>query len=89
MMISLAMYPVLHKINPSLAVGYVGLRFLEGFIFVINAVLLLILVTLSKDFTDLNFTVYDNLDSVIECYMTLDGSLIANFDMINNTNNGT
>ena len=55
MMISLALYPILHKKNSSLAIGYVGLRFLEGFIFVINAVLLLILVTLSKDFTDLNF----------------------------------
>ncbi|XMB67062.1 DUF4386 domain-containing protein [Mycoplasmatota bacterium zrk1] len=55
MMISLAMYPVLHKKNPSLAIGYVGLRFLEGFIFVINAVLLLVLVTLSKEFTDLDF----------------------------------
>lgn len=55
MMISLAMYPILHKKSPSLAIGYVGLRFLEGFIFVINAVLLLILVTLSKDFTDLDF----------------------------------
>ena len=55
MMISLALYPVLHKKNSSLAIGYVGLRFLEGFIFVMNAVLLLILVTLSKDYTDLDF----------------------------------
>jgi hypothetical protein len=55
MMISLALYPILHKKNSSLAVGYVGLRFLEGFIFVINAVLLLILVTLSKDISDLDF----------------------------------
>lgn len=55
MMISLALYPILHKKNSSLAIGYVGLRFLEGFIFVINAVLLLILVTLSKDLSDLDF----------------------------------
>ena len=55
MMISLALYPVLHKKNTSLAIGYVGLRFLEGFIFVINAVLLLVLVTLSKDISDLDF----------------------------------
>lgn len=55
MMISLVLYPILHKKNPSLALGYVGLRFLEGFIFVINAVLLLILITLSNDFTDISF----------------------------------
>jgi hypothetical protein len=55
MMISLAIYPILRKKNPSLALGYVGLRFLEGFIFVINAVMLLVLVTLSKDFTDIAF----------------------------------
>ena len=55
MMISLAIYPILYKKNPSLALGYVGLRFLEGFIFVINAVMLLILVTLSKDITDIGF----------------------------------
>ena len=55
MMISLALYPILHKKSPSLALGYVGLRFLESFIFIINAVLLLILVTLSKDFTDIDF----------------------------------
>ena len=55
MMISLAIYPVLHKKNSSLAVGYVGFRFLEGFIFVIEAVLLLVLVALSKNFTDLDF----------------------------------
>jgi len=55
MMISLALYPILHKKNPSLALGYVGLRFLEGFIFVINAVMLLVLVTVSKDITDSDF----------------------------------
>lgn len=55
MMISIALYPVLHKKNPSLAIGYVGLRFLEGFIFVINAVMLLMLISLSKDFSDLGF----------------------------------
>jgi hypothetical protein len=55
MMISLAIYPVLHKKNPSLALGYVGLRFLEGFIFIITAVMLLVLVTLSKDITDTGF----------------------------------
>jgi hypothetical protein len=54
-MISLAIYPVLHKKNPSLALGYVGLRFLEGFIFIITAVMLLVLVTLSKDITDTGF----------------------------------
>lgn len=55
MMISLAIYPVLHKKSPSLALGYMGFRFLEGFIFVINAVLILVLVALSKNFTDLEF----------------------------------
>lgn len=54
-MISLALYPILSKKSNSLAIGYVGLRFLEGFIFLINAVMLLILVSLSKDFTDLDF----------------------------------
>ena len=55
MMISLAFYPVLKKTHPSLALGYVGLRFIEGFIFIISSVILLTLVTLSKDFTDTSF----------------------------------
>ena len=55
MMISLAIYPILYKKNPSLALGYVGLRFLEGFIFIISSVLLLVLVTISEDITDISF----------------------------------
>ena len=55
MMISLAFYPVLKKTHPSLALGYVGLRFIEGFIFIISSVIILTLVTLSKDFTDTSF----------------------------------
>ncbi len=55
MMISLALYPVLKKKSPSLALGYVGLRFLEGFIFIINAVIFLMLITLSKDITNVEF----------------------------------
>ena len=49
MIISLAFYPVLKKKYPSLALGYVGLRFLEGFIFIINAVLYLSFIALSKN----------------------------------------
>jgi len=55
MMISIAFYPVLKKTHPSLALGYVGLRFVEAFIFIISAVILLTLVTLSKDFSDMSF----------------------------------
>ncbi len=55
MMISLAFYPVLKKKSSSLALGYVGLRFLEGFIFIINAVILLTLITLSKDIANADF----------------------------------
>lgn len=56
MIISIAFYPVLRKVNPSLAIGYVGLRFLEGFVFVINSVILLSLVTLSKGGFDVGFS---------------------------------
>ena len=52
MMISLALYPILKKKNTSLALGYVCLRFLEGFIFIINAVILLTLITLSNDISN-------------------------------------
>lgn len=55
MMISLAFYPILKKKSSSLALGYVGLRFIEGFIFIINAVILLTLITLSKDITNVEF----------------------------------
>ncbi|MCK4551586.1 MAG: DUF4386 domain-containing protein [Tenericutes bacterium] len=55
MMISLAFYPVLKKTHPSLALGYVGLRFIEGFIFIVSSVILLTLITLSKGYTDISF----------------------------------
>ncbi len=55
MIISLALYPVLKKKSPALALGYVGLRFMEGFIFIINAVVYLTFISLSKNILDTEF----------------------------------
>lgn len=47
---AIAIYPVLKKHNPSLAIGYFGARILEVGIFILSAISLLTLVTLSKAF---------------------------------------
>ena len=47
---AIAIYPVLRKHSPSLAIGYFGARILEVGIFILSAISLLTLVTLSKAF---------------------------------------
>lgn len=50
---AIGLYPVLKKHNESLALGYVGIRIVEGILFLIVAVTsLILLVTLSQEFVD-------------------------------------
>jgi hypothetical protein len=48
--ISISMYPILRKYNEGLAQGAVGFRIIEGVFHCIGAVLILLLVTLSRQF---------------------------------------
>lgn len=48
--IGIAVYPVLKKRNVSVAMGYFGSRIVESMIFVISAISLLLLLTLSREF---------------------------------------
>src|SRR4029079_16694827 len=47
---ALAVYPVLKKFSAPMAIGYFGARIVEFVIFIISAVSLLTLVTLSREF---------------------------------------
>jgi hypothetical protein len=47
--IALALYPVLRKYNPGLALGSVGFRFVEGSFYLAGAICLLLLVSLGQD----------------------------------------
>jgi hypothetical protein len=47
--IAIALYPVLRKRNEGLALGSVGFRLIEGVLYVVSFVCLLLLVTLSRD----------------------------------------
>lgn len=48
--IGIVMYPILRKYHASLAIGYFGARLAEGLIFIIGAVSLLSILTLSQEF---------------------------------------
>jgi hypothetical protein len=48
--IGIVVYPVLKKRNASIAIGYFGARIVESMIFVISAISLLLLLTLSREF---------------------------------------
>ena len=48
--IPIMMFPILKKHNESLALGYVGARIIEGFVFVVGVIGLLSLLTLSQEF---------------------------------------
>ena len=48
--IAIAVYPVIRKHNAALALGYVGARILEGVLFVVSALSLMLLLTLSREF---------------------------------------
>lgn len=50
--IAVTVYPVLKKHNVSIAIGYVGARLVEGILFIIGALSLLTLLTLSQEFVD-------------------------------------
>lgn len=48
--IPIAMFPILKKYNEGLALGYVGARIFEGLTIFLNTLVLLVIVSLSKDF---------------------------------------
>ena len=48
--IPIAMFPILKKYNEGLALGYVGARIFEGLTLFINTIILLAILTLSKEF---------------------------------------
>ncbi len=48
--IAIMMYPILKKLNESLALGYVAARTTEGILFTVYVVILLLLLTLSQEF---------------------------------------
>jgi hypothetical protein len=48
--IAISLYPILRKYNEGLALGSVGFRIIEGMLWIINAIGLLLLLTLSKEF---------------------------------------
>ena len=50
--ISIAIYPILKKHNESLALGYVGARIFEGIFFVVSAIVLLSILSLSQEFVN-------------------------------------
>lgn len=49
--IPICMYPILKKMNQSMALGYVAGRLVEGIMFTIGTICLLVLLTLSKEAT--------------------------------------
>jgi hypothetical protein len=48
--IAIAMYPVLRKRNESMALGAVGFRLIEGVFYIVGAITLLVLLSLSREF---------------------------------------
>ena len=48
--IAISMYPILKRYNPGLALGSVGGRILEGALFLVGTLFLLLLLVISKDF---------------------------------------
>jgi len=48
--IAIVIYPILKKHNATLALGYVGARLVECVFFIVNAIAILILLTLSQEF---------------------------------------
>jgi hypothetical protein len=50
--IPIAMFPILKKYNESLALGYVGTRIFEGLTIFLNTIILLAILSLSKEFVN-------------------------------------
>ena len=48
--IAIMMYPILKKLNEALALGYVAARTIEGMLFTVYVVILLLLLTLGQEF---------------------------------------
>jgi hypothetical protein len=48
--IAIMMYPILKKLNETLALGYVAARIIEGVLFTVYVVILLLLLTLGQEF---------------------------------------
>jgi hypothetical protein len=48
--IGILIYPILKKHNEALALGYAGARIVEGVLFIVNVITILILLTLSQEF---------------------------------------
>ena len=59
------MYPLLKKYVESLAIAYVGLRILENAFYILGVVSLIVLLTLSKEYTGLINASYQPLSSII------------------------
>jgi hypothetical protein len=68
--IPIVMFPILRKHNESLALGYVGARIFEAFFFVVFAILLTIILSLSQEFVNA-------VDPVASYFQTTGTLLIA------------
>jgi hypothetical protein len=75
--IAISMYPVLRKYHESLALGAVGFRLIEGALYVISAVGLLLLVTLGNQFVNAGAP-------GSSYYQTLGALVLAGYRMLGN-----
>lgn len=66
--IPIAMFPILKKYNESLALGYVGARIFEGLTIFLNTIILLALLSLSKEFV--------NATAPVASYFQTSGTLL-------------
>ena len=66
--IAISMYPILKNYNNGLALGSVAFRIMEGTLFLIGTMFLLILVTISKEFvnTGTNESLYQTLGQIFK-----------------------
>ena len=63
--IAITIYPILRKNNKTLAIGYVGIRIIEGVVFLVVAVIgLLSLISLSEEYVKAGSTVASNFQTV-------------------------
>lgn len=67
---AITLYPILKKHNESLALGYVGFRLVAAAFIVIGVILLLLLLTLSQEFTKVGAPVSSHFQTVGEVLRT-------------------